>query len=121
MPSLDDVAEFALRLPGAVETVNRGRRFWRTSAAGFVWERPYTAADLRREGPPPPGVLVALRVQDRDEKTALLAAEPAWLTSISHFDREPILLCRLDEVPLDRLAELVEDGWLAVGGQRRSG
>lgn len=120
MPSLDDVAALALRLPGAVETLSRSHRQWRALGRNFAWERPYTMADIGRDGPPPPGELLGIRVSDEGEKAALLAAEPAWLTTISHFTGHPMLLVRLDEVPPDRLAELIEDAWLAVGGAGRS-
>ncbi len=114
MPTLDDVAPIALAMPGAAEVLSRGRRFWRMPAAGFVWERPYTKADVGRDGPPPDGDLLGVRVADEGEKRALLEGEPAWFTTISHFDGHPMLLLRLAEVSPERLVEIVQDAWLVV-------
>lgn len=120
MATLDDVRRLALALPRVEEDTRWGNTSWgiaRGGAAkpkGFVWERPFSKADIARDGEPPAGAILAAMVESDEEKRALLAAEPGWLFTIQHFDGFPAVLVRLDEISDDRLAEVVVDAWLAV-------
>ena len=93
--SYDDVARLALALPGTREGVSRGWRVWSVGDRMFVWERPFTQADLRRFGddPVPAGPILAAAVDDaapaaggRTERLAEGAATgEAPLTPIQHW------------------------------------
>lgn len=112
MPTLDDVRVICGDLPEVEERTSRGRAMWHVGRGhAFVWERPFTKADVGREGDPPAGDLLAVAVADDGEKEGLLRAEPRWFFTISHFDGHPMLLLRLTEVPSDRLREIVVDAW----------
>ncbi|WP_277212507.1 MmcQ/YjbR family DNA-binding protein [Isoptericola croceus] len=119
MATYDDVARIALALPGTEEGVSRGWRTWRVAGRQFVWERPFTQADLRRfEAEPPTGPILGLAVDDLGEKEAVLAAHPASFFTIPHFDGYPAVLVRLDDVDEAELAEAVEDAWLVKAPRR---
>ena len=112
MATLKDVRTICGDLPETEERTSRGRAMWHVGRGhAFVWERPYTKADVGREGEPPPGDLLAVAVADEGEKKALIRAEPDWFFTISHFDGHPMLLLRLDAVPDDRLREIVVESW----------
>ncbi|WP_407318433.1 hypothetical protein UQW22_17350 [Isoptericola halotolerans] len=111
----DDVARLALALPGAAEGTSRGWRVWQVAGRQFVWERPFTQADLRRSGddPVPGGPILAAAVEDLGEKEAVLAAHRGTHFTIPHLDGYAAVLMRLDAVGDGTLAETVEDAWLA--------
>jgi hypothetical protein len=116
----DDVARLALALPGTHESVSRGWRVWSVGERMFVWERPFTKADLRRFGddPVPSGPILAAAVDDLVEKDVVLAAEPASHFTIPHLDGYAAVLVRLDAVDAATLARTVEDAWFARAPRR---
>jgi hypothetical protein len=84
--NLDDVDEFATDLPGVTVGVKWGHRTWMVHGKGFAWQRPFSKADLKRFGDqtPPPGEILAVRVENLDAKDALLAIAPPGFFTISH-------------------------------------
>lgn len=120
MATYDDVARLALALPETTEGVSYGWRAWKVADRQFVWERPFTQADLRRFGdePVPPGPILAAAVEDLEEKEAVLAAHPGTHFTIPHLDGYAAVLVRLDVVDDGTLAETVEDAWLARAPRR---
>lgn len=120
MATLDDVATLARRLPDVTEEVQRGNLAWKVTGTGtggraFAWERPFSKADLRRFGDttPPSGPILAVRLADLHEKEAALAAHPAELFTIPHFDGYPAVLIQLDAASTALLQEILTDSWLA--------
>nr|WP_231747667.1 hypothetical protein [Auraticoccus cholistanensis] len=107
-------------MPGSSEGTSYGNACWTVRGRAFVWERPFTKADLRRFGdrPVPAGPLLALRVADLDTKDAVIAQEPDLLFTIEHLAGFPAVLTRLEPLPVDRLVELVDDAWLATAPPR---
>jgi hypothetical protein len=113
--SIEAVAKIASSLPDVVEGERHGNRTWLVHGQGFVWERPFSKADLKRFGGarPPSGPIVAVRVADLGEKEAVLAANPTGFFTIPHFDGYSAVLIQLETVGRKALREAVVDGWLA--------
>jgi len=113
--TLDDVAEIALRLPGAAEIEGRMGRAWAVGRTTFAWERPFSKADVRRFGdaPVPPLPVLAVRVDDLGEKEAVLGAGHRGVFTIPHFDGYAAVLLELRLVGKRVLRQVLEDGWAA--------
>jgi hypothetical protein len=107
MADADDVRRLALSLPEAVEIDSAGFDF-RVRNKGFVWSYP-------ERTPGKPRVIrtdiAVLYVGDEAEKQALLLGEPDLFFTTAGYDGLPLVMLRLAEVSIDRLAELVTDAW----------
>jgi hypothetical protein len=116
MVTLDDVVAIATQLPEVTEGTRHGNRMWFVGGKGFVWERPFSKADIKRFGTvtAPPGPIVAVRVDDLVEKEAVLASHPGSIFTIPHFDGYPAVLIQLEVVTDNVLREVIIDGWLAA-------
>lgn len=113
---MDDVAAMAIALPGVHEGTSYGNRSWNVGKHHFVWERPFSKADIKRFGgdPVPAGPIVALRMEDEHEKQAVLASGVAGVFTIPHFDGYPAVLVQLPLIGKRAMRALVLDAWLAV-------
>ncbi len=107
MADADDVRRLALALPHVVEIDSDGFDF-RVADKGFVWSYPERVPGRRR-------VIridiAVLYVGDEAEKQALLLGEPAVFFTTPAYDGWPLVMVRLAEVDVERLAELVTDAW----------
>jgi hypothetical protein len=116
--TLEDVAALARSLAGVSEGERHGHRTWFVGKKGFVWERPFTKADLRRFGEagvtPPTGDIVAVTVDGLVEKEAILAEGRPGVFTMAHFDGYPAVLIELRLVGKRVLRELVLDAWRTV-------
>jgi hypothetical protein len=114
MVSLDDAATMAADLPDVTEGARYGNRTWFVNGKAFVWERPFSKADLKRfgEATPPVGPIVAIAVEDLREKEALLASNKKAFFTIAHFENYPALLIQLNNVTKKVLREALLDAWL---------
>jgi hypothetical protein len=112
----EDVDAIAAELPKVTVGLSWGNRTWMVGGKGFVWERPFTKADVKRFGddPIPSGPILGVRVEDLSEKEAILASGTKGVFTIAHFDGFAGLLVQLDAVGKRALRELVLDAWLAV-------
>jgi hypothetical protein len=103
----DDVRRLALSLPGVAEIDSDGFDF-RVGNRGFVWSYP-------ERFPGKPRVIrtdvAVLYVGDEAEKQALLLGEPGLFFTHPSYDGLPLVMLRLPECTVDRLAELVTDAW----------
>jgi hypothetical protein len=120
MATIDDVAAIASALPEVEERERHGARTWFIGTKGFLWERGFSKADLKRFGgeTPPEGPIVAVRVADLAEKEGVLAAGHKGFFTIAHFDGYPAVLIQLKKVGKRALREAIVDGWLACAPSR---
>lgn len=116
MVRIEDVAQMALELPEAAESTSYGNRAWQVRGKTFLWERPFSKADIKRFGtdPVPDGPIVGVRVEDLADKQAVLAQGTKGVFTIPHFDNYPAVLVQLQVVPKKAVRELVLDAWLAM-------
>jgi hypothetical protein len=133
--TIDDVERIIAELPDVTEGTRFGNRTWFVQGKAFAWERPYSKADVKRFGDqtPPDGPILAVSVEDLEEKEAVLATGRRGIFTIEHFDNYPALLVQLRVVGKRILRDAVVDGWLAAapaalaeefvasGGLRRAG
>jgi len=118
----DDVRRLVAALPDTDEHASYGGSpSWRVHGKAFVWDRPLRSADRRalaEAAPDETEPLLGIRVADEGIKAALIADAPDVFVTIPHFDGYPAVLARLERIPADELAELVEDAWRSRAPKR---
>jgi hypothetical protein len=107
MADADDVRRLALALPHVQEIDSDGFDF-RVGGKGFVWSYPEREPGKRRVIRTDIAVLF---VGDEAEKQALLLGEPGLFFTTPAYNDWPLVMLRLAEVDVERLAELVTDAW----------
>ena len=119
MATWDDVRRLALAMPDTAEGTTFGNQSWKVNGKGFVWERPLRRADFEALGSrAPDGPILGVRVENLLAKDGLLADGPHAVFTTPHFDGYPAVLVELDQIDLGKLAELIEEAWLACAPKR---
>ena len=114
MATWENVRKIALALPETDERESRGAWQWRVKDKLFVWERPLRTKEVEELGEDAPdGPILAARVEHVGAKEALLADDPDFYFTTSHFNGYPAILVRLDRVRIEELNEIVTEAWLA--------
>ena len=92
-----DVEKFVMALPDVEAGISWGTPTYSVGKKSIAWHRPFTKADLKRFGDetPPQGEILAVRVENLDEKDALLAMELPGFFTIQHFNGFPAVLIEL--------------------------
>jgi hypothetical protein len=103
--SFQALRRMALALPGMAEGTSYGTPAFRARGKLLLrmWED---------------GETLVLRVDDDDEREALLAAQPRVFFVTDHYAGYPMLLVRLPRVRPALLRELVEKTWRRHAGKR---
>jgi hypothetical protein len=107
MADQHDVRRLATALPDVVEIESEGFDF-RVHNKGFVWSYPERKPGQRRVIRTDIAVLF---VGDELEKQALVLGEPDLFFTERGYDGLPLVMLRLDQVTVPRLAELIGDAW----------
>jgi len=107
MADADQVRQLALSLAGVEEIESDGFDF-RVGGKGFVWSYPERMQGRRRLIRTD---IAVLYVGDEAEKQALLLGEPELFFTTASYNGVPLVMVRLDQVGVERLAELVTDAW----------
>ena len=115
MVRLDDVATMAMELPEVSVGERYGNRTWFVAKRAFVWDRPFSKADVKRFGAvtPPDGPIIAVAVADLGEKEAVLAEGAKGIFTIQHFDGFAAVLIQLKVATKRTVRDAIVDGWLA--------
>jgi len=110
----DDVDRMVSALPGVTIGEKWHHRHWLVEGQGFVWERPFSKADLRRfgENQVPGGPILGIATEDLHDKEGLLGAGITGVFTIAHFDNYPAVLVDLGVVSEADLRQLIVDAWL---------
>jgi len=116
MVTLDEVARFAEGLPEVTVGERHGHHTWFVATKAFAWDRPFSKADIKRFGAetPPDGPILAVSVDDLEEKEAVLAANHRGFFTIEHFNGYAAVLIQLRVAAPGVVRDAVVDGWLSV-------
>jgi hypothetical protein len=93
----EDVEAIVAKLPDVELGTSWGNRTYAVGKKAFAWRRPFSKADLKRFGDetPPQGDILGVKVENLDEKDALLSMDLPGFFTIEHFNGYPAVLIEL--------------------------
>ena len=116
MATWQDVDYVALSLPQVEIDKTPGSRGWSVAGKNLAWERPLRkkeiATELEAGREPYLGDIVAVHLPEIAAKHAYLQNVPTKFFEIPHFSGYPAVLCRLSELSIDDLQELLFEAYL---------
>jgi hypothetical protein len=121
---VEDVHELAAAMPHVtVVHGNSGNAIYQVGGKSFVFfrtPRPDAFDPVTREKYPD---VIVIWVPDEGDKQALVQDKATPFFTTPHFDGHPSVLlrgCRVDELTLAELTELVQDAWLSRASRTRA-
>jgi len=110
----------AMKLPDVTVGTSWGHRTWMVRGKGFIWERPFSKADLKRFGDtvPPSEPILGVRTESLDVKDALLAMELPGFFTIEHFNGYPAVLVELRKARAADVRMVIEQAHAAVAASK---
>ncbi|MFM5905175.1 MAG: MmcQ/YjbR family DNA-binding protein [Micrococcales bacterium] len=116
MATWQDVDAVALALPQVELDQTAGSRGWLIAGKHLAWERPLRKKELATEldagRQPYLGDILAFHLPDLQAKEAYLQNFPNKFFEIPHFSGYRGILCRLSELDIDDLQELLFEAYL---------
>jgi hypothetical protein len=115
-----DVRRIAMSLPG-VQEAEDGFAFTveqKGKQKGFVWVWQERVVPKKPRVPNPK--VLAVRVADLDDKTALLATDSEKFFTEPHYDGFPAILVRLPALKVAELRPLIVEAWRSMSAPRAS-
>jgi hypothetical protein len=109
--TLDAVDEYARSLPGVSVGSSYRARTWQVGKRFFIWQRPFSKADIKRYGDetPPQGDILGVKVESLDAKDALLAMELPGFFTIPHFNGYAAVLVELRRARVKDVKAAIRD------------
>lgn len=115
MATWTDIDAIAGALPQAQVGTSYGHRAWKVRKKLLVWDRPLRKTERVALGDAAPaGALVGLPTAHIEARDDLILAMPHVFLSTPHLARHPIVLARLDPLPVDVLRHLIQHAWARV-------
>lgn len=111
-----DVHRLALEMPGATRYPDLANAVYQVSRKSFVFFRNPRPDAVDPETGERYDDVIVFWVESEEAKAELLADESLPFFTTRHFDGHPSVLlrgCRVGELDVDELAEVVADAWLA--------
>jgi len=118
-----DLHALALAMPHVTaEGGSQGNEVYQVGGKSFVYFRTPRPDAVDPETGEKYDDVIVLWVPDEEDKRALVEDPGTPFFTTSHFDGHPSVLvraCRLGELSLQQLTEVVEDGWCSRASRRR--
>ena len=120
---VQDVHRLAESMPHVtIWTGSKGNRIYQVGGKSFVFFRTPRADARDPETGEKYDDVIMFWVPSEVDKQALVLDEDSPYFTTAHFDGHPSVLlraCRLDEIDVEELRELVEEAWLTQASARR--
>jgi hypothetical protein len=118
---LTQVADIAEGFANVTIGKRWNKKTWLVNDRGFLWERPFSKADLKRfadaNTTAPHGDIIALTTENLDAKDALLSLELPGFFTIEHFNNFPAVLVELRLARVRDVKAAIRSAYQAVAAK----